>query len=136
MPNRLPAHLPARLLAAGNVRRRRLRLHRRHQGQPSAAGWDLSSTYGKDVPSSASAHSGNVSLLADTGATPTDFYAGKFVASQWTNNLDISREFDVGWATPLNFAIGLEHRRDEYEIGAGDAASRYKEGSQSFPASR
>jgi iron complex outermembrane receptor protein len=95
--------------------------------------WDLSSTYGKDVAKLGVAHSGNVSLFADTGATPLDFYAGKFIASQWTNNLDLSREFDAGWATPLNFAVGLEHRRDEYEIGAGDAASRYKEGSQSFP---
>jgi iron complex outermembrane receptor protein len=95
--------------------------------------WDLSSTYGKDVAKLGVAHSGNVSLFTDTGATPLDFYAGKFVASQWTNNLDLSHEFDTGWATPLTFAIGLEHRRDEYEIGAGDAPSRYKEGSQSFP---
>jgi iron complex outermembrane receptor protein len=34
---------------------------------------------------------------------------------------------------PLNFAIGLEQRRDTYEIVAGDPASRYKEGSQSYP---
>jgi outer membrane receptor protein involved in Fe transport len=30
-------------------------------------------------------------------------------------------------------AAGLEHRIDKYEIEAGDAASRYKEGSQSYP---
>ncbi len=95
--------------------------------------WDLSSTYGKDTAKLGVAHTGNVALFADTGATPTEFHAGKFVASQWTNNLDVNREFDVGWARPLTFALGLEHRRDEYEIGAGDAASRYKEGSQSFP---
>jgi iron complex outermembrane receptor protein len=95
--------------------------------------WDLSSTYGKDTAKLGVAHTANISLYTDTGATPTDFYAGKFVASQWTNNLDINRDFDIGWARPLTFALGLEHRRDEYEIGAGDAASRYKEGSQSFP---
>ncbi|MDN4054472.1 TonB-dependent receptor [Massilia sp. YIM B02763] len=100
---------------------------------PGNWNWDLSSTYGKDTADLGVAHSGNVSLFSDTGATPTEFHAGQFVASQWTNNLDVNREFDVGWATPLTFAIGLEHRRDEYEIGAGDAASRYKEGSQSFP---
>ncbi|MFK3736722.1 TonB-dependent receptor plug domain-containing protein [Massilia sp. TN1-12] len=100
---------------------------------PGNWNWDLSSTYGKDTADLGVAHSGNVSLFNDTGATPTEFHAGQFVASQWTNNLDVNREFDVGWATPLTFAIGLEHRRDEYEIGAGDAASRYKEGSQSFP---
>jgi iron complex outermembrane receptor protein len=95
--------------------------------------WDLSSTYGKDTAKLGVAHSANIALFNDTGATPTEFSAGKFVATQWTNNLDINRDFDVGWARPLTFALGLEHRRDEYEIGAGDAASRYKEGSQSFP---
>jgi iron complex outermembrane receptor protein len=29
--------------------------------------------------------------------------------------------------------MGAEYRKDKYEIGAGDAASRYKEGGQSFP---
>jgi iron complex outermembrane receptor protein len=95
--------------------------------------WDLSSTYGKDVAKLGVANSANIALFTDTGATPLEFYAGKFVASQWTNNLDLNHEFDVGWATPLTFAVGLEHRRDQYEIGAGDPASRYKEGSQSFP---
>jgi iron complex outermembrane receptor protein len=95
--------------------------------------WDLSSTYGKDTARLGVAHSANIALFNDTGATPLDFSAGRFVASQWTNNLDLSHEFDTGWATPLTFAVGLEHRRDTYEIGAGDAASRYKEGSQSFP---
>jgi iron complex outermembrane receptor protein len=95
--------------------------------------WDLSSTYGKDVTRIGVDHSVNVSLLADTGFSPTTFAAGQFKASQWTNNLDLSREFDLGWAAPLNFAIGLEQRRDTYEIVAGDPASRYKEGSQSYP---
>jgi iron complex outermembrane receptor protein len=95
--------------------------------------WDLSSTYGKDTAKLGVAHSANIALFTDTGSTPLDFSAGRFVASQWTNNIDLSHEFDTGWATPLTFAIGLEHRRDTYEIGAGDAASRYKEGAQSFP---
>jgi iron complex outermembrane receptor protein len=95
--------------------------------------WDLSSTYGKDVTKIGVDTSVNASLLADTGFSPTRFAAGEFKASQWTNNLDISREFDLGWAAPLNFAIGLEQRRDTYEIVAGDAGSRYKEGSQSYP---
>ncbi len=95
--------------------------------------WDLSSTYGKDVAKLGVATSGNVSLLADTGSTPQTFKAGQFKASQWTNNFDINREFEVGGFTPMTLALGLEQRRDTYEIVAGDAASRYKEGSQSFP---
>jgi iron complex outermembrane receptor protein len=100
---------------------------------PGGWNWDLSSTWGRDVAKLGVATSGNVSLFTDTGSTPTEFHAGQFRASQWTNNLDLSREFDAGMATPLNVAFGLEQRRDSYEIVAGDAASRYKEGSQSFP---
>jgi iron complex outermembrane receptor protein len=103
------------------------------KGKFAGWNWDLSSTYGKDVSKLGVATSGNVSLFNDTGATPTEFDAGQFKASQWTQNLDFSREFDLGWATPMNLAFGLEQRRDTYEIVAGDAASRYKEGSQSFP---
>jgi len=95
--------------------------------------WDVSSTYGKDVAKLGVANSANISLFADTGATPLSFKAGQFQASQWTNNLDLRREFDAGMATPLTLALGLEHRRDTYAIVAGDAASRYKEGAQSFP---
>jgi len=99
------------------------------------AGWnlDLSSTYGKDKVDISNLHSGNVSLYNDTGSTPTDFHAGQFIASQWTSNVDLSRGYDIGWATPLNVAFGYEHREDTYEIGAGDPASRYKEGSQAYP---
>jgi len=95
--------------------------------------WDLSSTYGKDVSKLGVDNSANISLYQDTGATPLTFRAGEFQASQWANNLDLRREFEVGWATPLTLALGLEHRRDTYAIVAGDAASRYKEGSQSYP---
>jgi iron complex outermembrane receptor protein len=94
---------------------------------------DLSSTYGKDKVDIMNLQSGNVSLFNDTGSTPTDFHNGQFIATQWTSNIDLSRGFDVGWAAPLNVAFGGEHRDDTYEIGAGDAASRYKEGSQAYP---
>ncbi|MYM21118.1 TonB-dependent receptor [Duganella sp. FT135W] len=99
------------------------------------AGWstDLSSTYGRDKALIGVADSGNVSLFNDTGSTPTVFKAGAFIASQLTTSLETGKEFDIGWAKPLNVAAGLEHRIDKYEIEAGDAASRYKEGSQSYP---
>ena len=95
--------------------------------------WDLSSTYGKDKADIGVVNSANISLYNDTGATPTEFHAGQFIASQWTTSLEVANEFAVGWASPLSVAGGLEFRRDTYEIGAGDAASRYKEGSQSYP---
>ena len=101
----------------------------------TAAGWrwDLSSTYGKDADTVNVTHSANVDLFADTGSTPSDFHAGDFIASQWTNTLDVSRAFEVGMAGPLTLAFGAEHRRETYQIEAGDPASRYKAGSQSYP---
>jgi iron complex outermembrane receptor protein len=95
--------------------------------------WDLSTTLGRDVAKVYTIDSGNASLFADTGKSPTDFYDGRFVASQWTSNFDLGKAVDIGWAEPLNVALGAEMRKDKYEIGAGDAASRYKEGGQSFP---
>jgi iron complex outermembrane receptor protein len=83
--------------------------------------------------------SANASLYTDTstttakGFTPTSFHAGTWTTTQWTNNLDIAKEFDFGLADPVNLAFGLEQRSESYEIGKGDSASTYKEGSQSYP---
>ena len=98
-------------------------------------GWlyDIATTYGKDDNDVNVLDSQNASLYFDTGASPTDFHAGDFIGTQWTTNFDISHAFDVGLAGPLTFAAGLEYREDGYEIKAGDPASRYKEGSQSYP---
>jgi iron complex outermembrane receptor protein len=104
-------------------------------------GWDtdLSATYGKDSIEVRVEDSANASLYADTstltakGFTPTSFHAGSWTTTQWTNNLDLHKGFDVGFSAPLDVAFGYEQRRDTYAIGAGDAASTYKEGSQSYP---
>jgi iron complex outermembrane receptor protein len=133
MPNRLPTIYPNGFSPLETFNEEDYALTAGIKGVAAGWHWDLSSTYGKDVSKLGVATSGNVALFNDTGATPTEFAAGQFHASQWTNNFDLSREFSVGMATPLNFAAGLEQRRDTYEIVAGDAASRYKEGSQSFP---
>lgn len=104
-------------------------------------GWDfdLSSTYGMDDIEVRVEDSANASLYADTstlttkGFTPTSFHAGTWTTTQFTNNLDLRKDFEVGMATPLNVAFGFEQRKETYEIGAGEPASRYKEGSQSYP---
>ncbi|HKR88347.1 MAG TPA: TonB-dependent receptor [Phenylobacterium sp.] len=100
---------------------------------PGDWNFDLSTTYGRDDVALNVTNSANLSLFADTGFTPTAFHNGDFIATQWTSNLDISRGFDVGLASPLTVAVGLEQRHESYEIRAGDAASRYKAGSQSYP---
>ena len=99
-----------------------------------AGGWnfDLGSTYGSDNDSIYVDDSANIALYNDTGSTPTNFYAGGFVATQWTTTLDLNRNFAVGMAGPLNVAFGAEDRHESYEIHAGDPASRYEDGSQSY----
>ena len=104
-------------------------------------GWDVdfSTTYGVDDIEVRVEDSANASLYKDTstltakGFTPTSFHAGTWTSTQLTHNLDLSHDFEVGMATPLNVAFGFEQRHETYEIGAGDPASRYKEGSQSYP---
>ena len=109
-------------------------------------GWnyDVSTTYGYDQNKIWTIESAHRAMWIEsytaaqndssiTPYTPTDAYDGGFKLSQLTNTLDIRKEFDVGMAEPLTLAFGGEYRRDTYEIVAGDFASTYKEGVQSFP---
>jgi iron complex outermembrane receptor protein len=95
--------------------------------------WDLGTTYGYDKDRISTLDTANASLYADKGVTPTNFYDGSFTSKEWTTNLDVSKDFAVGLASPLNVAFGFEGRHDSYAIGKGDPLSTYKEGGQSFP---
>jgi iron complex outermembrane recepter protein len=98
--------------------------------------WDLSATYGQDKELVYTVNTANASLFADTGFTPTEFYDGFFRNEEFTANADIAKDFDAGMAEPVTVAAGVEYRRNEYEIGSGDAGSIYKEGGQSYPGFR
>jgi iron complex outermembrane receptor protein len=95
--------------------------------------WDLAEAYGEDHLKVYTIDSANATLYAATGSTPRDFYDGKFVATQSTTTLDISKDFDLGLAGPLTVAFGAEHRRDTWQLGAGDPDSYIGGGAQSFP---
>jgi len=95
--------------------------------------WDLSTTYGVDRDSVYTLNSANLDLFLATGATPTQFHDGIFESSEWTSNLDISRDFSLGLASPLNVAFGGEARRNTFLIGSGDPASYFGAGAQSYP---
>ncbi|MFA9217570.1 MAG: TonB-dependent receptor plug domain-containing protein [Sphingomonadaceae bacterium] len=133
LPNRLPAIYPLGFSPKETLKQDDFALTAGIKGKLDVWSVDLSSTYGRDHSQIGNIDGGNVSLFNDTGATPTSFIAGAFIASQLTSTLEASREFAVGWSSPLNLALGLEHRIDKYEIEAGDAPSRYKEGSQAYP---
>jgi len=103
------------------------------KGEAAGWNWDLSTTWGRDKDDISTINTANRALFIDTHFTPTQFYDGSFITTQWTTNLDFSRAFDVGLAGPLNVAFGAEEREETYEILHGDPGSIYKEGGQSYP---
>ncbi|MBO9715808.1 MAG: TonB-dependent receptor [Pseudoxanthomonas sp.] len=89
--------------------------------------WDLSGNYGFD----------RIDIDLDNSLNPTygldsqtSFYIGRLQYSALTTNFDLRRGFDVGWlAEPLQLSLGAEHRRENYQVGAGDVQS-YSHGGQ------
>jgi iron complex outermembrane receptor protein len=103
------------------------------KGEIEGYHWDLSGTYGKDRDKIYTLQSANAALFLDTHTTPRDFYDGQFTATEATFNLDITKNYNVGLASPLTAAVGFEARENTFGIQQGDAASIYKEGGQSYP---
>ncbi len=97
--------------------------------------YDLSSTYGGDILNVSDIASINPDFLHQYGFTPTHFHIGEYNDSEWTNNVDINRPFDLGvFAAPLNVAFGGEFRRNTYNIEQGDSAATFGGGPQAFGA--
>ncbi len=91
-------------------------------GKGEVAGWDydLSSTYGQDHAEATLRHTYNLSYGPDS---PTSVDTGVKTFSQWTNNLDLTRAFDLGLYKPTQISWGVEQRYENYKIGKGDYAS-------------
>jgi iron complex outermembrane receptor protein len=82
--------------------------------------WDLSTTYGKDDDSVSVVNTLNPTL----GPTsPHAFYAGSWINTELTTNLDFTRSFEIGLAAPLATAFGLEHRNNSYALKPGEPGS-------------
>ncbi|MGH7225530.1 MAG: TonB-dependent receptor plug domain-containing protein, partial [Gemmataceae bacterium] len=104
------------------------------RGAAALWNWDLSSTYGSDHFDAYTLNSANAGTYALNGdPTPSNYYDGLLQTTQWTSNLDINRNFDVGLSGPLNAGWGMEFRRDGYNIGAGIPISYIDGGAQSYP---
>jgi iron complex outermembrane receptor protein len=82
--------------------------------------YDLSTQYGRNTVDYRIVNTLNASLGA---ASQTEFEAGRLRYSQWVNNLDMSRDFDVEGFSSVTLAFGFEYRQETYEIGAGELAS-------------
>ncbi|MCS3468642.1 iron complex outermembrane receptor protein [Pseudomonas sp. JUb42] len=87
-----------------------------------AAGWDydLSTTYGQDHAEATLRDTYNLSYGINS---PTSVDTGVKTFSQWTNNIDLTRAFDLGLAKPTQISWGLEQRYESYKIGKGDYES-------------
>jgi iron complex outermembrane receptor protein len=62
----------------------------------------------------------NPSMGSDS---PTKFYNGSRVQEEQVANFDLSYPLEVGFATPLNIAGGVEWHREKFTIQTGDEAS-------------
>ena len=88
--------------------------------------WDASADYGKNHLVFDVQHSLNTNLYHSLGYSPTYFYAGTFAVSQQLANLDMSKDFTVGFLpNAVTFAWGLEYRHETYDIRAGEPNSYY-----------
>ncbi|MEO7865664.1 MAG: TonB-dependent receptor [Sphingomicrobium sp.] len=133
LPTRLPQLYPDGFTPIDRLKSTDYSMNLGVRGDLGGWTWDLSTSYGLNHNRVEVTNSANVDLFVDTGATPPDFYNGGFRASQWTSNLDVSRQFATALGFPVGVAGGFEYRRETYALRAGDEASRYKAGSQSFP---
>jgi iron complex outermembrane receptor protein len=105
----------------------------------SIGGWDadVSLVYGSNKVVYGVEDSLNVSYGA---ASQTSFDAGEMNYDQFVFNASIVHGFEVGLPEPLNFATGIELRRESYGIEAGEPASYNRgpvvgvaAGAQGFP---
>ncbi len=86
--------------------------------------WDLSTSYGQDH-----VHLGAENTLNPTlgPSSPTRFYMGTQIQRLWLNNLDLTRDYDIGLAKPLTVSAGFEHRWEKFQNKAGEPDS-YRNG--------
>jgi iron complex outermembrane receptor protein len=83
-------------------------------------GWDydLSSSFGRNYSHQFS----KLSIRPSLGPTsPTEWpNLANFEFRQWTHNIDLHRDFDIGLARPVEVSIGGEYRLDRFRTFAGD----------------
>ena len=103
--------------------------------------YDVATSYGRDHDDVYTINSANLPLFQSLQALSTtpvtdpqrNFYDGAFQFSEWTSTVDIDHAFPLSFtASPLNLAFGGEYRRDVFGITAGEPASYFEGGAQSF----
>lgn len=102
------------------------------------AGWDydISSSFGRN----ASRQFSKLSVRPSLGPTGPTYWPNlaNFEFRQWTHNVDLTREYDIGFARPLQISVGGEYRLDRFRTFAGDplayepATYTFKPGDQQY----
>jgi iron complex outermembrane receptor protein len=95
--------------------------------------WDVNTGYGADKLDLYTINTFSFQPQSLGVESPSSFYDGYLQATQWTTTLDINKDFNVGWAGPLNVAFGGEYRRETYSIGDGVPYSYLGGGASSYP---
>ncbi|WP_174291192.1 TonB-dependent receptor plug domain-containing protein [Sphingomonas bacterium] len=117
------------------------------KGEIAGTTYDLSTTYGRDFDAIYVENSANAALYFDSsgyqttagascvagtvgctyhnGSSPSNVRDGNFIFTQITSAADFTHKFDVGFAEPVNVAVGAEYRHDRYQLQSGDPASYY-----------
>lgn len=101
------------------------------KGDKSRWHWDLSATYGSDRADLNVINTVNTGVLAlslQPGGPPyplggTSAYLGHVYTSMRNIDVDVSRAFHLGLASPLDFSAGLSYLHDNYALGAGSPLS-------------
>ena len=95
------------------------------RGERSGWDFDISNTFGSNSVD----YTVRQSLNTDLGAqSPTTFRAGEYRFSHNVSDLDIARR--IG---PVSLALGAEFRTENFQAIAGEEASYFGSGTQSFP---
>ncbi len=82
--------------------------------------WDLSVSFGSNNLDVFNHNTINASLGPNT---PRDFNVGEYAQRETNVNFDVIYPIDIGAASDLNLAAGLEARNEEFEITAGERAA-------------
>lgn len=86
--------------------------------------YDLSGVIGQHETEFSIWNTVNPQLLHLKENIPTSYKPGGYTELDYTLNLDLSRPVDVEFLhSPLNVALGLEYRVEQYEINAGEENS-------------
>ncbi|WP_198284487.1 TonB-dependent receptor plug domain-containing protein [Komagataeibacter europaeus] len=94
--------------------------------------WDISSTYGEDIDKIGNKNTLNTAYVTEYGSSPRTARAETYSMTQWTNNVDFRRHFNIGNAVPMTLAFGAEERMESYNITAGEPVSYTSGGTQGY----